>query len=109
MIIQLICGKLNSQIYYASVLCDLLFLDQLPILGYYANCAAFNLDIHCLLMRISMQNTVKVKMLTRNPKTRNGLVQMIKTDKSTSQKGLRSVLNIFAALNKDCFCKISVN
>ena len=42
--------------------------------------------LHCLLTEISMENAVKMKTSTKTPKTRNGLIQMIRMDKSTGQK-----------------------
>ena len=41
---------------------------------------------HCLLAEISMENIVKIKHPPKPPKTRNGLIQIIKMDKSTGQK-----------------------
>ena len=67
-------------------------------MGYYANSAdpvqmpqiaASEQDQHCLLTVISMQNTVKIK--AGIPKTRNGHIQMIRTDKSTSQKWIKAM------------------
>ena len=43
----------------------------------------------CFLTRISMQNTVKVKTFARNPKTRNGLIHVIKIGKSSAQKEVK--------------------
>ena len=39
-----------------------------------------------LLTGISLQNTIKLKTTNRNPKTRNGLIKMVRTDKLTGQK-----------------------
>ena len=51
--------------------------------------AASDQDLHCLLTEISMENTVKME---KNPlethKTRNGLIRMIRMDKSTGQKSV---------------------
>ena len=44
--------------------------------------------LHYLLTEIS-PNTVKAKILTRNPKTSNGLIQIIRMDNSTSQKRVK--------------------
>ena len=60
--------------------------------------AAPDEGLRCLLTEISVQNTVKMKTSTRTPKTRNGLVQMIKIDKSAYRKGSR-----FKILLKDFY------
>ena len=39
-----------------------------------------------LLSEISMENAVKLNTFFRNPKTRSGLIQIIRMDKSTGQK-----------------------
>ena len=52
------------------------FLDQTPLLGYFANSAdpvqmpqnvASDKGLHSLLKGISMQNMVKIKIFMRNP------------------------------------------
>ena len=53
--------------------------------------------LYCLLTGISMRSTIKVKIFTRNSKTTNGLVQMIRMDKSVGQKRLKS-----SSHNKSC-------
>ena len=47
----------------------------------------------CFLTSISMQNTFKVTTFARNPKTRNGLIHVIKIDKSSAQKEVKIPLN----------------
>ena len=58
--------------------------------GYYASSAepvqmppsgASDRGLHCLISEITMENAVKIKT-----KTTNGLIQMIRMDKLTSQK-----------------------
>ena len=46
--------------------------------------AASDLGQHCLPKRISFQNTVKVNS-PGTPKSRNGLIQMLRMDKSIEQ------------------------
>ena len=47
-------------------------------------------DLHCILQGIAVQNIVKLKKrLPETPKTRNGLIQMVRMGKSAGQKGLR--------------------
>ena len=50
-------------------------------------------DLHCLLTEISMENSVKMKNLPETLKTKNGLIQMIRMNKSTSQKESKCCLN----------------
>ena len=49
-------------------------------------------DLHCLLTEISMENAVKIKTSTRDPKTRNELIQMTRMDKSTVQNWVKELL-----------------
>ena len=42
--------------------------------------------LHCLFAGISMQNTTNMKTSTRTPKTRNGLIQIIRMKKFTGLK-----------------------
>ena len=67
------------------------FLDWIPVLEYYANCAdsvkmllnaVSDQDLNCLLTEIFMENGVKIN----TPKTRNGFIQMIGMDKSNGKK-----------------------
>ena len=49
----------------------------------YPSNSASDQGLHCLLTEISMENTVKNILSKLPPETRNGLVQMIRMDKST--------------------------
>ena len=44
------------------------------------------IKVFTIFSQESMQNTVKLKIFTESPETRNGLNQMIRMDKSTGQK-----------------------
>ena len=66
------------------------------VLGFYANSAdpvqtppnaASELGLHCLLTEISIENAVKINP-PDIPQPGNGLVQMIRMDKSTGQKSV---------------------
>ena len=46
--------------------------------------------LHCLCTAISMDVIVKMKNPPETPKTRNGLIQMIRMDNSTGQTGVNS-------------------
>ena len=48
-------------------------------------------DMHCLLVGISMISTVKVKSSLEIPKTKNGLIQMIRMENSTFIKWVKQV------------------
>ena len=42
---------------------------------------------HCMLIEISMENAVKMKTTYhKNPKNRNGLIQVVRMGKTTGQK-----------------------
>ena len=85
---------------------SLTFLNQNPVLGYYANSAdpvqmlpnaASDQDLHCFFF--NSENSVEniAKMKTSTPKTRNRLIQMKGMDKSTghdrvSLEVVRSIL-----------------
>ena len=47
--------------------------------------AASDQGLHCLLTKNFMENAVKMTS-TRNPKIRNGLIQMIRMGQATGQK-----------------------
>ena len=53
---------------------------------------------HCVLTIILMQNRIKMQILTRNPKHRNGLIHIIQMDKSTDQTRVKTVLEVNALL-----------
>ena len=64
-------------------------------MGYYADNpdpvqmpqnVASDQDLPCLLVGSPMQNIVKIKNPPETPQTRNGLVQIIRMNKSTGQK-----------------------
>ena len=70
-------------------------LDWELVLGHYANSAdpiqmpqnvASDQGLHNLLTGISVQNRIKMKTSSRNPKARNGFVPTIRMDKFTYQK-----------------------
>ena len=69
----------------------LILLDQLPFLGHYANSAdpvkASEQGQYCLFTGVSIQNTIKMKHLPGTPKTRNGLIRMIRIDKLRVKMG----------------------
>ena len=74
-------------------------LNRYPFLGYNAKSAdpvqmppnvASELGLHCLITEISTENAGKIKKQPpETPKTRNGLIQMIRMDKSICQKWLK--------------------
>ena len=61
-------------------------LDWELVLGHYANSADPIQMPQNLLTGISVQNRIKMKTSSRNPKARNGFVPTIRMDKFTYQK-----------------------
>ena len=57
--------------------------------------AASDQDLHCLLTEISVKSAVKIENPPEKPKTRNGIIQMIRMDKSTSQKRVNKAWDVF--------------
>ena len=73
-------------------------LRQGTLLGYYANSAdpvqtppnaASDQYLHCLLTEISMEMQQKSKQPSETSKTRNGIIQMMRMDKSSGQKRVK--------------------
>ena len=54
---------------------------------------ASELGLHYFLTGTTMQITINGKHPLETPKTRNGLIQMIKMDKSTGQKTVLEILH----------------
>ena len=73
------------------------FSDRIPVLGTYENSAesvqtpqnaASDQDLHFFLRNV-YANTIKVKIFTRNPRTTNGLIRIVRMAKPTGQKRIK--------------------
>ena len=85
-------------------------LDRITVFGPYANSAfpaqkpqkgVSDPGLHVCSQEFLCQKLIKVKSVTKHPKTRNRLVQMIMTNKSIGPKGLNTMMDLYSYIT--CF------